>query len=121
MPKKDPLGRFSNIAVRLRAIMVAEQMTTQDAFADKIGVEKKRLNNVLVGYPLSIDVAVKIKRSIPGVSMDWLYDGDEDALPVSLRDRLRVAERTVREGVSGSGKRNLSTTSTASRKTAKAS
>lgn len=121
MPKKDPLGRNSDVAVRLRAIMLTENLATQDAFADKLEVEKKRLNNALVGYPLSIELAMKIKRAIPGITRDWLYDGDEGGLPVSLRDRLREAETTVRAGGARSGTRNRSTTSIASRKTASAS
>lgn len=100
--------------------MLAEHIPTQDAFATKLDVEKKRLNNAMVGYPLSIDLAVKIKKAVPGMTRDWLYDGDEAGLPVSLRDRLREAETTVREG-SARGTKNRSTTSIAKRNTVKAS
>jgi hypothetical protein len=120
MPKRDPLGKDSEVAVRLRAVMVAEHIPTQDAFAAKLEVEKKRLNNAMVGYPLSIDLAVKIKKAVPGMTRDWLYDGDEAGLPVSLRDRLRQAEMTVRDG-SGRSTKKRSTTSVASRSTSKAS
>lgn len=100
--------------------MLAEHIPTQDAFATKLEVEKKRLNNAMVGYPLSIDLAVKIKKAVPGMTRDWLYDGDEVGLPVSLRERLRQAETTVREG-SGRTTKNRSTTSTAKRSTVRAS
>jgi hypothetical protein len=98
MPVKDPAGKDAPIARRLRAIMVAEHLPSQDAFAERIGAEKKRLNNALVGYPLSIDLAQKIKRAVPGITRDWLYDGEEDGLPVSLRDRLREATTKLKVG-----------------------
>lgn len=125
MSNKHPDGKNSPIAIRLRAVMMVEEARTQDEFADRLKVEKKRLNNALVGYPLSIEVAQKIKQAVPGITRDWLYDGDEGGLPVSLRDRLRDAETRLREGTGrasgGSGTRNRSTTSTAKRSTANAS
>ena len=78
--------------------MEAERLDTQDAFADLIGVEKKRLNNPLVGYSLSIYLAMKIKNAVPGMTRDWLYDGDEGGLPVSLRDRPREAATRLKAG-----------------------
>lgn len=98
MPNKDPAGKNSDIAQRLRAVMLAEDLPTQDAFAELLGVEKKRLNNPLVGYSLSIDLAMRIKNKIPGMTRDWLYDGDEAGLPVSLRARLREAATRLRTG-----------------------
>lgn len=76
--------------------MESEGIQTQDQFADLLGVDKKRLNNALVGYPLSIDLAMRIKNAIPGMTRDWLYDADEGGLPVSLRDRLRAAEMRLK-------------------------
>lgn len=71
--------------------MLAEGIPTQDAFAAKLGVDKKRLNNPMVGYTLSVDLAMRIRNAIPGMTRDWLYEGDETGLPVGLRDRLRDA------------------------------
>lgn len=96
MAKKDPAGKDAELAQRLRAVMAAEDIKTQKEFAAKLGVETKRLNNALVGYTLSVELAQKIKRLVPGMTRDWLYDGDEDGLPVSLRDRLREAVTSVR-------------------------
>jgi len=121
MPKKDPLGKNSDIAIRLRAIMAAEHIETQDAFATKVKTDKKRLNNPMVGYPLSTDLAMKIKRAIPGMTRDWLYDGDVEGLPVSLRDRLLAAETKLREELGRVGTKKRSTTSMARRSTASAS
>lgn len=98
MPKKDPAGKNSEIALRLRAIMVVENHRTQDAFAEALGVEKKRVNNPLVGYPLSIEVANRLRKTIPGMTRDWLYDGDEAGMAVSLRDALREALIKLKAG-----------------------
>lgn len=91
MAIKDPAGKNSDLAQRLRAVMLAEGIPTQDAFAAKLGVDKKRLNNPMVGYTLSVDLARRIRNAIPGMTRDWLYEGDETGLPVGLRDRLRDA------------------------------
>lgn len=91
MAIKDPAGKNSDLAQRLRAVMLAEGIPTQDAFAAKLGVDKKRLNNPMVGYTLSVDLAMRIRNAIPGMTRDWLYEGDETGLPVGLRDRLRDA------------------------------
>lgn len=34
---------------------------------------------------------MRIRNAIPGMTRDWLYEGDETGLPVGLRDRLRDA------------------------------
>ena len=99
MALKHPDGRNSPTARRLRAVMALLGDPTQDAFASRLGVEKKRINNALVGYPISIEVAQKVKLALSGVTRDWLYDGDEGGLPVSLRDKLREEETKLRAGV----------------------
>ena len=49
----------------------------------------------MVGYPLSINLAQRIKLVVPGMTRDWPYHGDEGGLPVSLRDRLREAHKRL--------------------------
>jgi hypothetical protein len=95
MAQKHKEGKNSPIARRLRAIMLAENIPSQEAFAEKLGIDKKRMNNPMVGYPLSIELAKRIKMVVPGMTRDWLYDGDEGGLPVSLRDRLREADKRL--------------------------
>jgi hypothetical protein len=48
----------------------------QTRFAEEIGVDRRRLNNVLVGHPLSRQLAEKIIRHYPGVSADFLFLGN---------------------------------------------
>jgi len=89
MALKHPDGKNAPTARRLRAVMALLRCRTQEEFANKLKVEKKRLNNALVGYPISIEIAQKVKLALSGLTRDWLYDGDEGGLPVSLRDELR--------------------------------
>lgn len=96
MAKKDPAGKDAELAQRLRILLVAENIPTQVEFAKKIGVEKGRLNNPFAGYSLSTDLAMRIRNHVPGITRDWLYEGDEGGLPVSLRDRLRAAATKLR-------------------------
>jgi hypothetical protein len=72
MAQKHKEGKNSPIARRLRAIMLAENIPSQEAFAAKLGIDKKRMNNPMVGYPLSIDLAQRIKLAVPGMTRDWL-------------------------------------------------
>lgn len=95
MSQKHPDGKNAPTARRLRAVMALLGDRTQDEFAARLNLEKKRINNPLVGYPISIEVAQKVKIAVPGVTRDWLYDGDEGGLPVSLRDALRAHETKV--------------------------
>jgi hypothetical protein len=65
-------------ARRLRALIEVlgfEGRGAQTRFAEEIGVDRRRLNNVLVGYPLSRMLAQKIIRRYPDVSTDFLLLG----------------------------------------------
>ena len=65
-------------ARRLRALIEVlgfEGRGAQTRFAQEIGVDRRRLNNVLVGYPLSRMLAQKIIRCYPNVSTDFLLLG----------------------------------------------
>jgi hypothetical protein len=53
-------------------------------------VDVARLANVEIGYPLSIDLANKIRLAVPGMTLDWLYHGEERGLPIELVLRLRT-------------------------------
>jgi hypothetical protein len=47
----------------------------QTRFAEEIGVARSRLNNVLIGQPLSRKLAEKIIRRYPSVSADFIFLG----------------------------------------------
>jgi hypothetical protein len=72
------MGRTGASARRLRALIEVlgfEGRGAQTRFAKEIGVDRRRLNNVLVGYPLSRMLAQKIILCYPSVSTDFLLLG----------------------------------------------
>jgi hypothetical protein len=71
-------GKTTAPARRLRALIEVlgfEGRGAQTQFAKEIGVDRRRLNNVLVGYPLSQKLAQKIIGRYPDVSSDFLLLG----------------------------------------------
>ena len=61
-------------------------------FAHRIGVSPQRWGNIengtgAVGLPK--EVAFRIYRSVPGVTLDWLYFGDTQGLPIHMARLLR--------------------------------
>jgi hypothetical protein len=89
-------------ARRLRALIEVlgfEGLGAQVRFAEEIGVGRKRLNNVLVGSPLSQKLAQKIIGRYPQVSMDFLLLGRSGGnLDQKLERRLSDYQR--RTGIS---------------------
>ena len=76
------------IPSRLRALRKAEGFETAKAFAEMLDVTPNRYGNIEAGSSLSIDIAQRIVKMVPGCSLDWLYNGVENGLSVSLRQRL---------------------------------
>lgn len=73
---------------RLRLLRQAEGYETAKDFAEVLGVTANRYGNIEAGSGLSIDIAQRIVKAVPGCSLDWLYNGVENGLSVSLRQRL---------------------------------
>lgn len=82
-------GKWGQIAVRLRVLRSALFRENTSAFARRLKVSQQRLSNMENGFPLSIDVAFKIKQMAPGITLDWLYEGEERAVPMEMLTRLR--------------------------------
>jgi hypothetical protein len=54
-------------------------------FAKMLGISISRWTNVEGGHPLTHAVAVILKSKIPGLSYDYLYDGEVEKLSDELR------------------------------------
>ena len=65
----------------LREVIFRESCST---FARRLNVSATRLSNIETGSPLSIDLAHKIRAAMPGMTLDWLYYGDERGLPIAV-------------------------------------
>ncbi len=75
---------FGDIAARLRWHRDLEGLT-QTAYSKKIGVKRATLNNWESGdYRLSLDGALALRQTY-GLSLDFMYEGIDDALPMTLR------------------------------------
>ena len=75
---------FSEIARRIkwhRALIALDQKN----YAQKLGVTRSSLNNWESGdYRLSLDGALSMRRTF-GLSLDFMFEGIDDALPMTLR------------------------------------
>jgi hypothetical protein len=83
---------------RLRAVIEVlgfEGRGAQTRFAKEIGVDRRRLNNVLVGYPLSRMLAEKITRRYPSVATGFLLSGRSGG---SLDRKLERHYWTIKSG-----------------------
>lgn len=79
---------FADIAARL--IWHRELMgMTQEEYAARLGVKRSTLNNWEGGaYRLSLDGALALRRTF-GLSLDFMFEGNDDALPMTLRNAWR--------------------------------
>ena len=106
MAKADPHELDSaSIARRLRILRQHSQggeQGSQARFAAQIGVEYRRWNNYERGHPLSRDMAVLLVRKVLGLTLDWIYLGREDTLPVRLQRELEAAGKAVTLSEEGS-------------------
>ena len=87
--KGSPGSDESKRARRLREAMGFNGRGGQQAFANFLGVDRGRWNNVECGAPLSKDMALRIVRKFPGVtSLDWLFLGRTDGLTAEMARAL---------------------------------
>lgn len=89
MAIKSKGGKWAPHAVRLRVLRCALFDENSATFAKRLAVSAQRLSNIENGYPLSIDIANKIRFAAPGMTLDWLYHGDERIIPDAMLRRLR--------------------------------
>ncbi|MET4238560.1 helix-turn-helix transcriptional regulator [Bradyrhizobium sp. RT10b] len=92
MVNKPASGANKPIPKRLRTLRIAEGYETALSFANHLGISPARYGNIEAGSNLSIEVAQLIVKKVPGASLDWLYNGKEEALPLGLRQRLGSVE-----------------------------
>lgn len=85
----------SEVARRLSVLREAVAGENQTAFATRLGIEVKRWNNFERGYALSKEIAFLLVQKIPGVTLDWLWLGNESGLPLKLQMELAEAEKLI--------------------------
>ena len=60
----------------------------QQTFANFLGVDRGRWNNIECGAPLSKEMALRIVRKFPGVTLDWLFLGRTEGLTAEMARAL---------------------------------
>ncbi len=76
---------FEDIAARLRWHRGLLDMT-QEQYAERLGVKRSRYSRWEAGKDrLSLDGALALRRKY-GLSLDFMYEGIDDALPMTLRN-----------------------------------
>ena len=88
MLSRFPGSDESKRARRLREAMGFNGRGGQHAFANSLGVERGRWSNVECGAPLSKDMALRIVRKFPGVTLDWLFLGSPEGLTAEMARAL---------------------------------
>jgi transcriptional regulator with XRE-family HTH domain len=79
---------FADIAVRLKWHREMEGLTQED-YATKIGMKRARYSLWEAGtHRLSLDGALALRRRF-GLSLDFMYEGIDDVLPMTLRSSWR--------------------------------
>lgn len=86
--KPEPLEEVPGQSERLRRLQKALGFKTATAFAVFLDVSVQRLNSFQNGAPLSREIAFRMVQRISGLSLDWLYFGKTEALPLELARRL---------------------------------
>jgi len=90
MPKKSN-AMTEQVGRRLKTLRVAMGYATIRAFAADVGVNEDRYDKWEKGKALiPPEVVEDLKRSF-GVTSDWIYFGEESALPRTLYADLRKA------------------------------
>jgi transcriptional regulator with XRE-family HTH domain len=94
-PAGRPAGRAEAIpgqADRLKRLREAFGYPTAIGFAAYLGISNSVYGSYENGVPISWPNALKMIRKIPGLTLDWLYLGKPDGLPLELARRLGLFE-----------------------------
>jgi DNA-binding XRE family transcriptional regulator len=75
-------------AARCRLLREQLGYAQSAAFAAFLGVSPQRWNHVENGKPLGHELAIRLVQAAPGVTLDWLYFGKPDGLPLEWARRL---------------------------------
>lgn len=88
-----PMGRESGgskspSAQRVKRLREYLGYQSQAGFAVFLDISRKRWNNVENGFPISKDIANILCRKVPGLTLDYLHNGNLSGLPYALAQAL---------------------------------
>ena len=88
MAREKWLGETAPTVQRLRQLQALLEHETETAFARDLGISLSRLNNLFHGAPIGKDLAFRLVNRVPGLTLDWIWFGKADGLPVQLARSL---------------------------------
>lgn len=104
--KPDP----KEVGIRVRAVLLKLGVSMEEA-ANELGESRQNLSNVLNGYQLpSHGVAYELEKILPGVTVQWVFFGDDRMVPAKMARELAVFVELVREKAASPGQVVLKTT-----------
>jgi hypothetical protein len=92
MAKEKWQGPNCPTAKRLRQLQALLGYDTDIAFAKFLDISASRLNNLVNGAPIGKEVAFTLVRKVPGLTLDWIWFGKPDGLPLQLARKLVEGE-----------------------------
>lgn len=84
----EPTGKNSPHSQRLKRLREVMGFPTDTAWAEYLGIPVQRWSNVANGMPVSRDLSFLLVQKVPGLTLDWIYFGKSDGLPLMLARRL---------------------------------
>jgi hypothetical protein len=87
---KNPDLSKAPVPSRMRDLREKLGYDRKSDFARLLGVTLARWSNIEQGYPISRDMCARLKKNIPGLTHDYILDGDTSGLSEALRLLLRV-------------------------------
>jgi transcriptional regulator with XRE-family HTH domain len=100
MPKPTLNHEDAERVQRLTRLREVSNFASQTAFAKHLDISVARWSNFENGKPLSIEIAQKLVRITPGLTLDWLYNGERRGLSVDLDRRLHEPQPQSRSRAS---------------------
>ena len=81
-------GAVTERLKRLRIAYEGDKRGSQQKFADRLGIQPTRWNNIENGSPLHRDLAIQLVQQCPGLTLDWIYLGRLPGLTIEMAARL---------------------------------
>lgn len=90
MPERPPRGVHHDIAARLRKVRTIYGPTITE-FCRTYKFTVPQWVNYEAGFMPSLAAARQLKREIPGLTLDWIYEGDTSGLTVMMTRVLNAS------------------------------
>ncbi len=95
MEKLDP----TSVGPRVRALIWKVGLTT-DSAATFLKVQRSAVSNWINGYNLpQVGMMSDLMELLPGMTLDWIYRGDDRLIPGGLARELQIIMEAQRQGL----------------------